>query len=263
MRLGSDPERFLVNAEGKVISAIGLIGGSKTQPLPVPSLGKGFSIQEDNVLAEYNTPPAKSRNDFIAYQKAIQDYLSEKVEKQGLKLSNIASAIMTEDQMNHPKAWVFGCDPDFNVWSLEMNPKPKAPDPLLRSSGGHIHVECDDDNSLKVRLGRALDVFVGAPLCKVDPDVMRRQLYGQAGSIRFKPYGIEYRTPSNFWTLCEENIRQVWERVSVALTMASNIQSYKQIPKEIFTSAVKAINDNDVQAREYVDDWAANPFVKG
>jgi hypothetical protein len=47
-----------------------------------------------------------------------------------------------------------------------------------------------------------LDAFVGIPLDCFEKSrgfVERRKMYGQYGSFRSKPYGLEYRTPSNDW----------------------------------------------------------------
>ena len=215
--VGSDPELFIGTPEGKVISAIGKFGGTKEEPLRV--IRKGFSIQEDNVLLEYNTPPAKSVGAFGKYQAEIRDYLGEQVDKLGFKILPIASASLEGDQLADPRAWVFGCDPDYNVWTGEMNPKPHSPDETLRSAGGHVHVGVIGLTVRdKIRLGRLLDLFVGTTLSQIDPDKRRRELYGKAGAIRFKPYGLEYRTPSNFWTFSEQGQAIVWDGVRRAVS---------------------------------------------
>ena len=85
--IGSDPELFLEDANGKVISAIGKIGGTKKRPKPVKALGKGFAIQEDNVLLEYNTPAAKSYAAWNSYHKDMLAYLTQMVGDMGLLLS--------------------------------------------------------------------------------------------------------------------------------------------------------------------------------
>lgn len=241
--LGSDPELFLKNKDGKIVSAIGKIGGTKKKPRPIKELGKGFFVQEDNVLLEYNTPIAKQEDQWVGNHLAIREYLKNMVGQQGLELADIASHSMPADEMKTPKAWVFGCDPDFNVWDLKMNPKPYASDPLLRSAGGHIHVGLDDPTPPEmIRLGRLLDLFVGAPLAMKDQDKTRRELYGKAGSIRFKPYGLEYRTPSNYWTLSEHNIRGVFYNVWQAISWLTN---YNHVPTEVLQHSKKFINGED------------------
>ena len=47
--IGTDPEAFVVRADGTVDISVGKIGGSKEEPRPVD----GGAVQEDNVLAKY------------------------------------------------------------------------------------------------------------------------------------------------------------------------------------------------------------------
>lgn len=216
--IGSDPELFLEDEKGKVISAIGKIGGTKDTPRPLKELGKGFFVQEDNVLLEYNTPICRTGSQWGRDHLSIREYLANMVGQLGLRLSNRASHSMDEDQLNHPAAFVFGCEPDYNVWAMKWNSKPKCDDPKLRSAGGHIHVCYSNPNQAdSIRLGRILDYFVGAPLATLDPDKKRRLLYGRPGAIRFKPYGLEYRTPSNFWTLDPRRVEAVYINVHEAV----------------------------------------------
>lgn len=243
MRLGSDPELFLKDQNGKIVSAIGKIGGTKDAPIPVKGLPKGFFVQEDNVLLEYNTPVANSQNRWVDYHNQILKFMGEKLQKEnGLLLADISSHSMDEDQMNSPRAWIFGCDPDFNVWDLDWNKKPRAKDRLLRSAGGHIHVEFEGSNTDKIRLGRFLDFYLGTRLGQVDKDKRRRELYGKAGAIRFKEYGIEYRTPSNYWVMCEQNIAAVWDCVQTAVKA---VTGKKRPPDEIINMARTIIDEDD------------------
>jgi hypothetical protein len=54
------------------------------------------------------------------------------------------------------------------------------------------HYECG-------RIARNLDITLGLRTLDWDRDRIRRSMYGKAGAYRPKPYGIEYRTPSNKW----------------------------------------------------------------
>lgn len=229
--IGSDPELFL-KRDGGYVSAIGLIGGSKDHPKPVKELGKGFYVQEDNVAVEYNIPACVSPNSWRTSHMKMLGYLRELVGKKGLELSIDASASFPKEELANPKALVFGCEPDFNVWTLETNPRPHCDNPFLRSCGGHVHIAFNGTNSEKVILGRKCDMLLGLWSVINDKDQDRRKLYGTAGSIRFKPYGIEYRTLSNFWLKKEEWINRVYELATIARDLNFEIIDVSSIINE-------------------------------
>jgi hypothetical protein len=256
--LGADPELFLQsNKTGRIVSAIGKIGGTKTHPLPVESLGKGFAIQEDNVLVEYNIPPADSVGAFILYNKHMMSYLSKKVNKEhDCQLAIQASHIMDDEALADPRAHVFGCEPDFNVWTLEDNPRPCAVDPALRSAGGHVHIGLKMGRMDKIVFARLLDSTLGVWSVMLDEDTRRRELYGRAGAIRLKPYGLEYRTLSNFWLQQDYYQRQVWENVTKAYLKwkARDLSVLEDFGEDIFN----AINTSDrtVAEKIYNASWS-------
>ena len=197
---GADPELFLQDRSGEYKSAIGLIGGSKENPRYIDE--NGSAVQEDNVAVEFNIPPAKTRKEFIDSIGKVLGYLHEYVGAQGFSLSVVPAAYFPPSELMDLRALVFGCDPDFNVWTKTVNDPPEITKEhrTLRSSGGHIHVSWDNPNQESgEKLVMAMDVFLGAASIAYDSDTLRRKLYGKAGCFRFKPYGIEYRTLSNFW----------------------------------------------------------------
>lgn len=211
--IGADPELFVALADDeKVVSAIGLVGGTKTAP---KSLGvDGFFVQEDNVLAEFNIPPAKTAEELASNIG------------QGLALLNVhlgkdyrviakASHIFDDSQLDHPKAQGFGCDPDIIAWTEEEHVA-APPGYGLRTSSGHFHFGYDNPTyDMNFKLAKAFDIFHGLPSVILDPDRIRRQLYGQAGAFRHKEYGLEYRTLSSFWIsdpkLCNWVFKQAQE----------------------------------------------------
>lgn len=217
-KLGCDPELFLQDAAGALRSGIGLIGGSKAQPRPLP-LGDGYAVQEDNVALEFNVPAA---DNVEAWDSSIGNtvaFLEQTMEKHyGLKFSNLSAAFFPQDQLNNPAALEFGCEPDYNAWTGEKNPRPKAPDATLRSCGGHVHVgwKAKDDNE-KRRLIKLMDFWLGIPSVLLDDGDLRKQLYGAAGACRLKNYGAEYRTLSNFWIFQKPLRTWVWNNTSKAM----------------------------------------------
>lgn len=245
LMLGADPELFLVDAHGAFISAIDRIGGSKEFPRPLDELGAGFAVQEDNVALEYNIPPSASKISFVNNINRAMSYLSDMVSKQGLKLSNVSAVVFPQEQLQDPRALEFGCDPDFNAWTGKRNPRPKATDKALRSCGGHVHIGGIDFEGNKAEMQRFIkfmDLFAGVPSIVMDNGDLRKQLYGKPGAYRPKPYGVEYRVLSNFWTLVPKYTEWVWDAVSLAADAWQNKKIDIDEDKDLILSA---INDND------------------
>lgn len=207
---GTDPEFFLRNKD-RFISAIPHVEGTKYEPAPLPS---GGTIQRDNVALEFATAPADSSEDFV---EKIRGCLKDAIARvpEGCELVVTPSATFDADELDHPEAQEFGCDPDFNAWTMGDNEKPWCGDSGFRSCGAHIHVGgIDEDGNWKpgleflgnlegkVNLVRAMDICHGMVSCVLDNSeaaIKRRELYGKAGAFRYPPYGIEYRVLSNYW----------------------------------------------------------------
>jgi hypothetical protein len=234
-RCGADPETFLMDSTGKHISAIGLINADKWSPLQIPSLPKGFTLQEDNVTLEYGIPPAASADEFVAHIQKVMEKSKEWIGS--LTFSKLSCTIFEPDQMKHPMAHVFGCEPDFNAWTGKENKKPNPPHPLMRSAGGHIHVETDQDPG---DVTRKSDLYLAVPSVFMDKGIERKKLYGKIGAHRVKPYGVEYRVLSNFWIFDEKYIRWVWRQMERVLT--------SKVPVEELGAYIDiAVNNNDKQ----------------
>lgn len=254
MRLGADPEVFLQDPSNKFLSVIGKIGAGKFDPLQIEDMPKGFTLQEDNVALEFGIPPASSADEFVHHIRAVMEKGLSKLP--GLSFSKLSCTVFPEDQMQHPLAHTFGCEPDFNAWTGKENPKPKPPHPFMRSAGGHVHIETKLDPKL---VGRACDLFLGVPSVIMDDGAARRKLYGKPGSIRFKPYGVEYRTLSNFWIFDDDLIRWVWNNTKRAL---NELDGSEMFPEDLTSEAHRiqsCINNNDVKlAKELVKEYQIN-----
>ncbi len=249
MKIGADPEIFLQDKSGALVSAIGLIGGSKDDPLPVAELGEGFAIQEDNVAVEYNIPAAGTSQELVKHINAMMGFLTHKVGGMGLAFSRQSAASFPKKQLRHPKALEFGCDPDFNAWTMDVNPRPRANDPALRSCGGHVHVGYPMESMEDIaRAIRRMDLALAVPAVFMDQEgLLRKQLYGKPGAFRPKPYGFEYRVLSNFWIFNDQHIEWVWKATEKALSLLDT-------PIEDDQGAIfEAINTNNiVLAKELV-----------
>lgn len=249
--IGADPEMFLKNPNNnKLISVVGLIGGTKHDPLPI---GNGCAVQEDNVAAEFCIPACDSPSMFIdSIQYAIGD-IQQRASKLGLTLASLtASASFDKDQLRTREARQFGCDPDYNAYTDRPNPRPKAQDKTLRSAGGHVHV---GSNQKPRDLIKTMDLLLGVPSVLLDKDEQRRQLYGKAGCFRYKPYGVEYRTLSNFWIWDQRTINWVYHQV------ADSVQFCEEFTKEAQEQTTLDIqdcinNNNKDLATHLVDTWS-------
>lgn len=216
--LGADPEVFLVDGNGKYISSVGLIGGSKWQPLPIDELGN--AVQEDNVAVEFNTPPCSTKEMFIENIRKNKDWIADKARSLGLSISITPSAQFDKDQLQTKAAQEFGCEPDFNAWDNGAeNPRPNSKNKHLRSAGGHIHIELPSFAD-RLAVVQWMDLYVGCMMLEFDDDKDRRQLYGKPGAFRPKPYGVEYRTASNKWIENDEQIAWVWDQTEKAVDCA-------------------------------------------
>ncbi len=229
MRLGADPEIFLQGRkDGSFKSIIGKIKADKWNPKQIDGLPVGFTLQEDNVALEFGVPPAATREEFI---RNIRTVMLEGLKAlPGEKFSKLSCTVFPKEEMNHPSAHVFGCEPDYNAWTNSENSKPVPPHPFMRSAGGHVHLETKLN---KLNVIRACDLYLGVPSVLSDNGVERRQLYGKAGAFRAKSYGAEYRTLSNYWLFSSRRIGWVWDQSARALQLAEEFENAQQlIPDE-------------------------------
>lgn len=217
--VGADPELFL-ERDGELKSAIDCIGGIKSAPRP---LGReGFFVQEDNVAVEFNIPPASTVEEFVESISWSLKTITDEVAALKFKPSIRASALFPAAELTDPRAFVFGCDPDYNAWKKgRRNPRPRAHNALLRSCGGHIHVGWPLSAKMdRLRLIQLMDLYLGVPSVMMDEDEDRRLLYGKAGAYRPQPWGVEYRTLSNFWLKNKEATKWAYEQTMRAVDRA-------------------------------------------
>lgn len=256
--IGCDPELFFRKTSGECVSVIDKLGGSKEEPKPIEN---GCAVQEDNVAAEFNIRPSTSLTEFRDQIKFVLRYLDKEAEGMGLNLArHVASYSFSPEQLSHWKAMVFGCEPDLSVWDRKENPKPESLDPMLRSCGGHIHVGTDLD---PFELGKSMDLHLAIPSLSLDPDTRRRELYGKAGAIRIKPYGMEYRTLSNFWIWADHLIEWAWEGTNKAVEF---VEKGYRVPDTIgkhIQNAVNTGNRNSLNVcYQYLSDTYGTDFAK-
>lgn len=265
---GADPELFIINNKtGKVVSSIGLIPGEKNNAYHADDMPKGFGIEIDNILAEFNIPAATNREGFVHSILYMQNYIRDFVQKVNpdydIKCS--ASELVDEDQLQAPEAKLFGCDPDYNAHTGEVNPKPNGDKGNLRSAGFHIHIGYPKFNpAMSLQIVKFFDETLGLMSVLLDGDKNRRKLYGKAGSFRLQPWGVEYRVLSSAMMKSEELLTLVYDVANFATEKALNHIPLK-CPEE---TVVRAINtSNKKLATALLTDYYPElmqypPFVK-
>jgi hypothetical protein len=205
--VGADPE-FFVGKGGKPLSAFGLVPGDKNTPYKVD---KG-AVQVDGMALEFNIDPAANEAEFLTNLDGVMTTLLHMVPDYEYIDSPVADFGLEYIAEQPEVAKILGCEPDYNAYTLEANPRPDAKRPF-RTASGHVHVGWTKDvdpqdpghMSACARLARMLDYTLGVPSLIWDEDDRRRELYGQPGAFRPKHYGMEYRVLSNAWLNPVEN----------------------------------------------------------
>ena len=256
--IATDAELFVRDSKSGIITSIaGVLGADKYNKKPIT---EDVRLQEDNVLLEFDINPHHNREAFLLNVKKAMDISREEAGKLGMDVvDNVCSHIYTENELKafHPDAFVFGCDPDFNALSGSRNAKPSATDAGLRTAGAHVHFGyndiCEVTQQSRQIIGVVCDYLLGLPSLLLDTDSRRRELYGKAGAVRWKPYGVEYRTLSNFWLFNEDNRKFVYDQAQKVFNHFRN-NTFQELVSRIDPEQVQlAINTNNrALAEQYV-----------
>lgn len=229
--IGADPELFAFDKKlGHYVSVHNLLEGDKKNPMPV----KDGAVQVDGTAAEFNITAAKTVEEFCNRIALVKQNIEGIIQKR-----NPNVILVSQPWVEYGKDYwdtvpeankELGCDPDFNAYTGEPNPRPdpvKIGRPSLRTGSGHVHIgwtKGADVNS-KIHLldcmllVRSLDKHLLPVIEKYfDKDTVRRELYGKPGAFRPKPYGVEYRVLSNVWVTNPDATKIVY-LVSRAITM--------------------------------------------
>lgn len=248
IKIGADPELFL-ERNGEIISAEGMIGGTKKKPRKISK--EGHAVQEDNIMVEFNIPASETREDFVVNIGFVLSHLEVLADMKKCKLNYSASAVVDEKYLETDQAQEFGCEPDFNVYLGDENEPPEAAG-NLRSCGGHIHIGWDNPSEEEsIMLTYAMDMTAGLESLELDDDVRRREMYGKAGSFRFKEYGMEYRTLSNFWIKSEKLMGWAFDKAQQAVELVES-GKIEELVDKYGEMVRKAIDTNDKQLAKHL-----------
>lgn len=273
VRLGCDPELFLLDAKGNFFPGCGLTGGTKDKPVDLAPLLKaaqgvnfdkysvkqlqGVGLLEDGVAVELNTPSSADSESFQNIIYGAYSGLRSWAGAKGLSLSpantmDVPDAVWSQ----HPTARELGCMPDYSAYKGDLLSPPRereVPSDVVNSSrrysGGHIHLGYEASLTPAPIMARFMDLVVGLPLLVWGGKQGERGLfYGQAGIFRTKKYGVEYRTPTNFWVRhCHRGeLTHMFRRVLLLGQWAST-----NVP--VLQTLFKAVNWNEVETALQTD----------
>lgn len=233
--IGHDSE-FGLQQAGNIVSALDV--------LEMHTVDEG-SVFPDNMNAEIAITPVTTLKEFHRKTDTLLNILYDL----GFTLRVTPIVKYPDSCLQHPKAFESGCNPDMSAYTLQKNISPNLKEfGAVRSAGGHIHI---GDNICPYNVAKMVDLFVTLPLMLLEGKNDRRKMYGQAGSLRVKSYGVECRSLSNIWVDSPELREFVWDNVMKAIAFSkkndmSTLESWVDIPT--------AIDNHDIDLAESIID---------
>lgn len=226
--IGSDPE-LTPFIESNPSEAGLYLNNDRHNPLRISN---NTHIHVDNVNFELSISPAANLQEWLSYNNEsvleLNNFLKS-IDKNLNALANPITIYPAHYEFQKLSSYVFGCQPDYNAWTNEINVGPNNTLEELsealgkfRTAGGHIHIGIPTKLSDKVKalLIQRLDINC-LPVYAVfekGNSSNRRSLYGKAGAMRFKPYGVEYRVPGPEWFLNSNLQKLFYEAIDKSVT---------------------------------------------
>jgi hypothetical protein len=250
--IGCDPEFFL-RKNFRPVSAHEFLPtfGGKYNPLKVDC----GAVQVDGTAIEFNIDPAHTAAEFVHNIDAVKAYLRMSISKEYDFKFDPVQMYDTDTFAKIPDdAKELGCEPDFDAYTLEPNPKPDVTS-TMRTASGHIHVGWTDDLDVTsedtrrecAALVKQLDAILYPASLTWDSDTNRRRMYGKPGAFRPKKYGVEYRVLSNAWLKHQKIQEWIFEATTKAFELL--------VDGVVFDDAWRGIEANTNKAWNYIQDF--------
>lgn len=206
--IGCDPEYFLKKSGRFTAAEFTGCLGTKDKPVPLP---RGGAVQVDGCALEFNIAPARTSREFdLNIQNTLDDIRNVISSDFEFIFQPSVTFSQTEWKKISEKSKMLGCDPDYDAYTQQpKSPPAGSGERPFRTAAGHLHVGFLEGADVKDLshiydcsvITQYLDKIVGQFQYLWDNDNDRRRLYGDYGSFRPKPYGLEYRVLSNKWVL--------------------------------------------------------------
>lgn len=258
---GCDPELFF-KKDGEII------GAEKVLPQEGIEQEDEGKIIIDGVQVELNPKPSTCREVLASKISSLFNTLDNIAKENGCELSFEQTVKISEKEMDSlsDKCKQFGCSPSKNAHQENATTGVKDASKFFsRSAGGHIHIGCGEPDiyseTYKVfkkepeRLVKMLDIIVGnfcVMIDRAEGNKERRKTYGRAGEYRLPPYGLEYRTLSNFWLQSYTLMSLVMSLTRLAVSIVVSDKKEYDIEEKIINAVnmeeiARAINENDCE----------------
>lgn len=236
IKFGCDPEIFLARKDGQIISAAGLFPGTKKEPFKID---KG-AVQVDGCALEFNIDPVETEDQFFTNIHAVMSQMTEMISKVDKDLNIHITPVAHFDkevwEKIEPDAKILGCDPDYNVQgTVNPNPGDQLLNTPLRTGSGHIHIgwsegedpsdaaHFEDCRYIAQRMNQHIHPYFGSNQKEKNLEQQRFRYYGGNGAFRPKPYGVELRSPSNFWIRSEQSIKTTFRNYQKAFQSIAGV----------------------------------------
>ena len=260
LSLGSDPEMVIRDKKtGQPVSAVSIFKGvdfnySKETPL---EKGAGRTYFHDNVNVEGTMPPSFSKEELI---KNVHNYIKDAREILGedFVLSNESYTVYPKEEFNSQEAMTFGCSAAYDAFTVAPIERIEASNIDYRTCGGHIHVGREDFKSIeggelidfesKISSVKLFELILGTALTVIDNDPsskQRKELYGKAGEHRPTEYGVEVRSPGNYWLGSPRTVSLVWDLSQIVYDIIFDGKTQEILDKVDENEYVEAINSFD------------------
>ena len=199
---GADPEFPLTTKNGVPVAPWVITKGTKDNHELIG--GGDCELHSDGVALEVNFNAAHGHS-FKKRVRYVYNLVKSYCQERGAYIS-VAPEFRgySKDILEHPLVTsAIGCNLDYSAYSQATSiPRPPPVDSIkgdMRYFGGHLHFGYDISLCPPWAFVRFVEALVYLPIMRYDSQKERRKYYGCAGLFRPKSYGVEYRTPSNFW----------------------------------------------------------------
>jgi len=232
--VGTDAEFFLKNASDEPVSSVGIIGGEKDDPI----LCEGGGYLEDCVAVEINPVPATLSEGATVFADNIvkcMDAVEAIITPLDLSIDIAPARLFEADDLGSPQARESGCSKSYCAWRRVKVPRIDITDTHHRFASGDLHLSWKQSKKRterineRINVARYVDILMMCGQTIAEPEHTERDnYYGISGRHRPTPYGVEVKSPSNFWLRSREEMEWAFGVCSQALKAVTSHDQYKK-----------------------------------